>query len=75
MQSKKNIEKSFIKLTTLEIKELRNLVEDINFLITSAKISEEGLRTLLNAHRTMDKFKENYILRLITIFKQNHMLS
>tara|TARA_R110002020_G_scaffold379488_6_gene590777 strand:+ start:24776 stop:25003 length:228 start_codon:yes stop_codon:yes gene_type:complete len=75
MQSKKNIEKSFIKLTTLEIKELKNLIEDINLLIKANTISEVGLRTLLNAHRTLDKFKESYILRLITIFKQNHMLS
>tara|TARA_R110002051_G_scaffold159060_2_gene230417 strand:+ start:323 stop:550 length:228 start_codon:yes stop_codon:yes gene_type:complete len=75
MQSKKNIEKSFIKLTTLEIRELKTLIDEINLIITSAKISEEGLRTLLNAHRTLDKFKESYILRLITICKQNHMLN
>lgn len=74
MQSKKNIEKNFIKLTSLEIKELKTLVEEVNFLIKSGTISEDGLRTIMNAHRTLDNFKETYILRLINILKQNHML-
>ena len=74
MQSKKNIEKNFIKLTTSEVKELKTLVEDVNFLIKNGTISEEGLRTVMNAYRTLDNFKETYILRLINILKQNHML-
>lgn len=75
MESKKNIEKKFAKLTVNEIKELKELVEEINYIIESAKISEDGLRRMLNAHRTLDQFKENYILRLISILKQNHMLN
>ena len=74
MQSKKNIEKNFVKFTTAEIKELKTLMEDIDFLTKNGKISEDGLRVLMNAYRTLDNFKDTYILRLISILKQNHML-
>ena len=75
MQSRKNIEEKYIRFTSTEIKELKELIEEITFLIAHSKITEEGLRRLLNAHRTMDKFKESYTLRLISILKQNHMIN
>jgi hypothetical protein len=75
MQSRKNIEEKYIRFTSAEIKELKELIEEISFIIKHSKITEEGLRRLLNAHRTLDNFKDSYTLRLISILKQNHMLN
>jgi len=58
-----------------EVKQLKNIAEDINTFIKQPKINEDSIRTVAGLYQQLGIIKDSLTVRLIRLLKQNHMIS
>jgi len=75
MKSKEEINKKIGELTHNEIIKLDFIIKSCETLKSKKSIDEDTLRDLTNMYTETYILKENLTKRLISILKQDHMLS
>ena len=58
-----------------EVKQLKNIAEDISTFIKQPKINEDSIRTVAGLYQQLGIIKDSLTVRLIRLLKQNHMIS
>jgi hypothetical protein len=74
MRHKDEIKKSQAKLANLEKENLGWIIEELNNFLETDEISETELKKLHNCISGLVSLEQTYILRLIKLLKQNHMI-
>lgn len=69
------LKKKLHYLSPEERKQLKNIADDINQFLKQPKINEESLRIVASFYQQMGIIKDSFILRLIRLLKQNHMVN
>lgn len=53
---------------------IRSITTQLDAVVKSASINEDNLRSIINAANELASFNETYILRLLQLYKQNHII-
>lgn len=74
-RKEEEIKKKMYYASPEERKQLKNIADDINQFLKQPKINEDSLRTIAGTYQQLGIIKDSFVLRLIRLLKQNHMIS
>lgn len=74
MKKKEEIIETQAKLTSNELEDLSWAIEELQQLVDSEEVSEDGLKHLQNAIRNLSSVQETYFRRLLRILKMGTLI-
>jgi histidinol phosphatase-like enzyme len=74
MKTQKEIKKQIGSLSENEKTRLKEVIITLKDVIADGKVTEVNFKRVTNILSELTVFRENFIIRLFRLFKQNHMV-
>ena len=74
MKSANQIKKSLMGVSEEEKNNIEAIMKDLDSIRKSKEVTEDTVRKLTNIQVIVSSLKDNYMWRLLSAAKQNHML-
>ncbi len=74
MKEVEQIKKDLGTLYSSDVERLKLIQSQVDSLIKSPALNEDNYRILLNIMTDLRNFEETYVLRLLRLYKQNHII-